>query len=131
MANYTPPRTFLPNISYKVTYRTVTQRDLAIRAWGEEWSEDDHDIYEWSNGREFDSTDRGNTGIYDFGTTVLDSFILQNFYLDAPAHLVQQGVDMQGRATKWKIRFQQASRVVDSLLDESGDPFILGESALG
>lgn len=121
----------LPNISYKVTYRTVTQRDLAIQAWGEEWSEDDHDIYEWSNGRMFDSTDRGNTGLYDFGTTVLDAFILQNHYLDAPAHLVQQGVNSEGKATKWKIRFQKSPRVVDSLLDEFGNPLVLGSGPLG
>jgi len=110
MSNYTPPPKALPNISYKVTYRTLTQRDLAIRAWGEEWAENDHDIYEWSNGREFDSTDKGITGIYGKITVVLDALILQNFYLDAPAHLVQQGVDADGKATKWKIRFQQSPR---------------------
>lgn len=108
--SYTPPPKALRNISYKVTYRVVTQRDLAIRAWGEEWAENDHDIYEWSNGREFDSTDKGITGIYGKVTVVLDAVILQNFYLDAPAHLVQQGVDADGKATKWKIRFQQSPR---------------------
>lgn len=124
----------LPNISYKVTYREITQRDLVIRAWGEEWAEDDHDIYEWANGRSFDSTDKGINGIYGSIPVVLDSIILQNFYPDAPAHLVQQGVDVDGKATKWKIRFQQSPRpqfTTLSLLDEFGQPFVLGSSQLG
>jgi len=128
---YKEPKRSLPNISYKVTYRVVLQRDLVIRAWGSEWAEDDHKIYEWSNGREFDSSDRGVSGIYGSGIVILDSTILENFYLDAPAHLVQQGVDNEGRATKWKIRFHQSPRPVGSLLDEFGDPFVLGSSGLG
>jgi len=131
VAKYTEPPRSLPNIDYKVTYRVVTQRDLVIRSWGEEWAENDHDIYEWANGRDFDSTDKGITGIYGKTPVVLDAVILQNHYPDAPAHLVQQGVDNEGRATKWKIRFQQSPRVLDSLLDETGAPFVLGESVLG
>ncbi len=96
MAN--PPKS-LPNISYKVTYREVTQRDLAIRAWGEGWAENDHDIYEWPNGRMFDSTDKGINGIYGQVMVVVDSIILQNSYPDAPAHLLQQN--------GFKIRLQQ------------------------
>lgn len=131
MANYTPPPVALPNISYKVTYRVITQRDIVIRAWGEEWAENDKDIYEWANGRDFDSTDKGITGIYGHQTVVLDSVILQNFYLDAPAHLVQQGTNIEGEATKWKIRFQQSPRIEDSLLNTDGGPFIIGEDTLG
>jgi hypothetical protein len=122
----------LPNITYKVTYREITQRDLAVRAWGEEWAENDHDVYEWSNGRDFDSTDKGVTGLYASATTVIDSIILQNFYPDAPAHLVQQGKDADGKATKWKIRFQQSPRPqTPTLLDIFGNPFVLGTSKLG
>lgn len=131
MAKFTEPPRSLPNISYKVTYRVVTQRDLVIRAWGEEWAENDPDIYEWANGRSFDSSDKGITGIYGKVPVILDSVILQNHYLDAPAHLVQQGFDNEGRATKWKIRFQQSPRVLDSLLDRGDHPFVLGSSALG
>jgi hypothetical protein len=83
-------KTFLPNISYKVTYRNVVWRDQVIRAWGETWAENDHDIYEWPNGRDFDSSDKGITGIYYRTFVSTEGLILQNFYLDAPAHLVQQ-----------------------------------------
>jgi hypothetical protein len=80
----------LPNDSYKVTYRIISWRDEAIRAWGEAWSENDHAIYEWSNGREFDSTDKGVTGIYASRRTSTDGLILENHYPDAPAHLLQR-----------------------------------------
>lgn len=92
-------KTNLPNISYKVTFRPVSYLDMVIRSWGEEWAENDHDIYEWSNGRMFDSTDKGITGIYGPGFVTTDSIILQNHYLDAPAHLMQ--------ANGFKILIQQ------------------------
>lgn len=132
MADTKYQKVALRNISYRVTFRQVSFRDMVIREWGDEWAQNDHDIYEWSNGRTFDSTDKGTTGIYNGQrTVVLDSIILQNFYLDTPAHLVQQGVDQSGEATKYKIRFQQSPRLQSTLLDASLNPFVLGSSHLG
>lgn len=48
----------------KVTTRTISWRDQVTRAWGGEFNAPDHNIYYFSNGRGFDSTDRGKTGIY-------------------------------------------------------------------
>jgi hypothetical protein len=60
MARNTVP----PNLGLPVTWRSFSFKDMAIRAWGSEYSAPDHGVYEWSNGRRFDSTDRGRTGIY-------------------------------------------------------------------
>lgn len=64
MAN-PPTNAQLNNLGYAVTSRDYNQLDLVMRAWGTEFNAPDHNIYVWSNGRAFDSTDRGNTGIYN------------------------------------------------------------------
>lgn len=51
------------NLGNKVTTRSVSFLDLATRAWGAEWSAPDHGAYVFGK-RQFDSTDRGRTGIY-------------------------------------------------------------------
>lgn len=78
-----------PNLGFPVTTRTYNWGDEVRRQWGAEWARPDV-AYEMSNDRKFDSTDRYATGIYATGTTILDSIILQNHYLDAPAHLKSQ-----------------------------------------
>jgi len=58
---------FNPNYNNLGTPVSMTQRswnDLAVRAWGGEWNAPDHQTYVFSNGRSFDSTDTGSTGIY-------------------------------------------------------------------
>lgn len=65
MARNTVP----PNLGLPVTWRSFSFKDMAIRAWGSEYSAPDHGVYEWSNGRRFDSTDRGYTGFYKQGNT--------------------------------------------------------------
>lgn len=52
------------NLGYKVVTRDISWDDLVRRSWGSEFSAADKGIYEFSNGRRFDSTDRGTTGIY-------------------------------------------------------------------
>lgn len=47
-----------------VTTRQFSWNEMARRAWGSEFSAPDHRVYEFSNGRGFDSTDRGDTGFY-------------------------------------------------------------------
>lgn len=64
MASTVPPELGLP-----VTSRSFSFKDMAIRAWGSEFNAPDHGVYEWSNGRRFDSTDMGQTGIYKRPTT--------------------------------------------------------------
>lgn len=53
-----------PALGKNVTTRSFSWAEMARRAWGSEFSAPDHRVYEWSNGRGFDSTDRGSTGIY-------------------------------------------------------------------
>lgn len=52
------------NLGSPVSSRTTSWADMCIRAWGPEFQAPDHGAYEWSNGRKFDSTDRGTTGVY-------------------------------------------------------------------
>lgn len=52
------------NLGHKVTTRNIDWGEQCRRAWGSEWGAPDHGVYEFSNGRQFDSTDRGETGIY-------------------------------------------------------------------
>lgn len=77
------------NLGFPVTTRTYSWADEVQRQWGPEWARPDV-AYEMSNGRKFDSTDRYVTGIYSPGQVSIDSILLQNFYLDAPAHLLKQ-----------------------------------------
>jgi len=55
------------SLGHQVTTRTLSLLDLVSRAWGPEFRAPDHRVYEFSNGRAFDSTDLGSTGIYRKG----------------------------------------------------------------
>jgi len=50
-----------------VTSRQFSWKEMVIRQWGSEFAAPDHRIYNFSNGRSFDSTDLGVTGIYERG----------------------------------------------------------------
>ncbi len=52
------------SLGYKVSSRTINWESLVVQAWGSEFRAPDHGIYEFSNGRRFDSTDKGTTGFY-------------------------------------------------------------------
>lgn len=54
----------LNNLGYKVTTRKLDWAEMVRRSWGTEFSAPDHGIYEFSNGRRFDSTDRSTHGFY-------------------------------------------------------------------
>jgi hypothetical protein len=54
----------LQSINVKVTTRATNWLDLTTRAWGAEFHAPDHGIYEFSNGRKFDSTDQSQEGLY-------------------------------------------------------------------
>jgi hypothetical protein len=58
------------SLGLPVTSRSFSWNEMCRRAWGSEFSAPDHRVYVWSNGRGFDSTDRGTTGFYTQG--VLD-----------------------------------------------------------
>lgn len=53
-----------PELGSPVTTANFSWLDFVIRAWGSEWRAPDHGVYEWSNGRRFDSTDQQQTGFY-------------------------------------------------------------------
>lgn len=56
-----------PSLGKPVTTRVFSWGEMARRAWGSEFSAPDHRVYEFSNGRGFDSTDRGVTSFYTHG----------------------------------------------------------------
>jgi hypothetical protein len=53
-----------PALGKQVTSRQFSLLEMVERAWGAEFAAPDHGVYEFSNGRRFDSTDQGTTGIY-------------------------------------------------------------------
>lgn len=55
------------SLGFPVSYRQWSWLQLAERAWGSEYRQPDHGIYQFSNGRRFDSTDMYQTGIYRRG----------------------------------------------------------------
>lgn len=57
------------NLGYKVTTRRLDWNQMVRASWGSEFSAPDHGVYEFSNGRMFDSTDRSRSGIYGVSGT--------------------------------------------------------------
>lgn len=53
-----------PKLGLPVTTRSFSLNEMVRREWGSEFSAPDHRIYQFSNGRGFDSTDLGTTGFY-------------------------------------------------------------------
>jgi hypothetical protein len=49
----------LKNLGPKVSTRDINWHDLVLKAWGSEFGAPDHNTYEFSNNRKFDSTDFG------------------------------------------------------------------------
>ncbi len=59
------PFPLIPNLGYPVTVRDYSLDAMVRQAWGSEFSAPDHGVYVFGGGaRRFDSTDRGETGIY-------------------------------------------------------------------
>ena len=52
------------SLGLPVTTKTYSWNEMCRRAWGSEFSAPDHRVYQFMNGRGFDSTDRGTTGFY-------------------------------------------------------------------
>lgn len=57
--------TLFNNLGYKVHTQNIDWGAQVRKSWGTEWAAPDHGVYEFSNGRRFDSTDRGTTGVYN------------------------------------------------------------------
>lgn len=53
-----------PSLGTAPTWRTFSLLEMVERSWGSEFRAPDHGIYQFSNGKRFDSTDMGTTGIY-------------------------------------------------------------------
>ena len=77
------------SLGLPVTSRTFSWNEMCRRAWGSEFSAPDHRVYQFSNGRGFDSTDRGVTGFYTRG--VLDILTEQGYAIQ-----MQQPADSVG-----------------------------------
>jgi len=77
------------SLGLPVTSRTFSWNEMCRRAWGSEFSAPDHRVYQFSNGRGFDSTDRGVTGFYTQG--VLDILTEQGYAIQ-----MQQPADSVG-----------------------------------
>ncbi len=72
----TPPLAVnLDNLGSKTTTREFLWHDMAVRAWGSEWQAPDKNVYQFSNGRGFDSTDRNSNGFYN-GGVITNGFLL-------------------------------------------------------
>lgn len=52
------------NLGPKVSTRSLNWLSLVEDAWGSEFLQPDKGMYQFSNGRSYDSTDRGLTGLY-------------------------------------------------------------------
>ena len=52
-----------PKQSKPVTTQETTQLQKVRKAWGKEYDKSDI-VYEFSNGKQFESSDRGTSGIY-------------------------------------------------------------------
>lgn len=61
-----------PQLGKPVTSRQFSWKEMVIRQWGSEYAAPDHRVYVFSNGRAFDSTDLGTTGIYRKGLVPWD-----------------------------------------------------------
>jgi len=75
MAQTPPLAVNINNLGNNTVTREFLWHDLAMRAWGSEWQAPDHNVYQFSNGRGFDSTDRNSNGFYN-GGVVTDGFLL-------------------------------------------------------
>lgn len=53
-----------PDLGRQVTSREFSLLEMVERSWGPSFRAPDHGTYVFSNGRRFDSTDMGTTGIY-------------------------------------------------------------------
>lgn len=95
------PSAIMPYPSIKPSYVPIpvtitvwTMLDMATRAWGSEYNAPDKNIYVFSNGRGFDSTDLSRNGVYgvigddgDFNTLLID-----NNYPDMQTELLTDNV---------------------------------------
>jgi hypothetical protein len=68
------------NLGNQVSTRDYNWLEMCQSAWGSEFYAPDHAIYRWGNGREFDSSDKGLTGIY--GVQVTDDLWIDDNYPD-------------------------------------------------
>lgn len=68
------------NLGNQVTTRDYSWLEMCQTAWGSEFYAPDHKIYLWANGRAFDSSDKGLSGIY--GVPVYDDITIDDNYPD-------------------------------------------------
>ena len=87
MATRAPTQQQLNNLGYPVTTRQYNWNDLVQKSWGSEFRAPDHGTYEFSNGRRFDSTDQGTTGVY--ADDAYEGLLINNAqHPDMPSYLL-------------------------------------------
>jgi hypothetical protein len=59
-------------LGFPVSTRTFSLLEMVSREWGPEFRAPDHRVYRFT-GRDYDSTDLGSTGIYQYPPTTLPS----------------------------------------------------------
>ena len=79
------------NLGAKVVTRTISWTDMVQRAWGSEYNAPDKGAYEFSGGRQFESTDTGQTGLYNPNAlTGIEVEQVCRQYPDMPAYLLTE-----------------------------------------
>lgn len=83
------------NTGYKVTFRNYSLEEMVAREWGSSFAAPDHGVYAWSNGRKFDSTDLGFTGIYGPRTPGNIPIVIpgNDLITESGAYLITEGGD--------------------------------------
>jgi len=82
---YVPAQLNPNNLGSAPTTRDFNWLELVTQSWQDQYYAPDHDIYRWSNGRGFDSTDKGFTGLY--GVIVWTDIMTED---DAPFSIVTE-----------------------------------------
>ena len=74
------------NLGAKVVSRLINWQQMAMQAWGSEYNAPDHGVYEFSNGKKYDSTDMSQGGVYQpqFGINRL--MLEDSSYPDMPSN---------------------------------------------
>lgn len=114
------PDPYADNIKYTpipVSTRTISWIDVATAAWGDEWAQPDHDIYVFSNGASYDSTDQGLTGVYGVvGEDGPDFLLYNDQYPDMRNQMFGSegfnGVDQYGN--NWEVEVLEGNNVPDN-----------------
>jgi hypothetical protein len=75
-----------PTLGRVVTYRQLSWLEMVERSWGSAYRQPDRGIYQFSDGRRFDSTDMYATGIYNGGIRQYPTFDSTEITMDSTGY---------------------------------------------